>query len=279
MKRWQRWIAILAVMVATVYVFLVGLVWWKQDSLVFQGTQGYIDLPETHGLQHEDITLDVESGTMVRGWYVHAAGFPRATVLYFHGNGGNVSSYLGFIRRFADAGFDSFSIDYEGYGESTGHTTEANAYRDAAAAWSWLTGNRGVDPKHLVIWGFSLGGGVATQLAETHAPGALVLQSTFTSIPDVGAKAFAWIPVHLITHNLFNNLERMPRIHAPVLIAHGRADQLIPFEMGQHLFAAANPPKAFIELNGGHNGGLLQTPSIWNDVMKFFEEAGVISLK
>jgi hypothetical protein len=258
-----------------VYLLLVAWVWWIQDSLVFEAARGYADLPESRGLKHEDVTLDVANNGSVRGWFVHAVGTPQATILYLHGNGGDLSSYLTDISQFAKAGFDSFSIDYEGYGESSGRPSEANMYRDAAAAWSWLTTQRGVPSQHLAIWGFSLGGGVATQLAETHTPEALVLQSTFTSLPDVGALRFFWLPAHLLSHTFFNNLERMPKIDAPVLIAHSRTDQIVPFEMGRRLFAAANEPKVFRELTDGHDG-LAATPSIWNDVLEFFTEAGVI---
>jgi pimeloyl-ACP methyl ester carboxylesterase len=266
----------MAVAAVALYTAIIVFVWWSQDSIVFEGTRGYTDLPENHGLQREDINLEVEPGAMVRGWFVHAVGPPHATILYLHGNGGNVSTYLGMIRQFAEAGFDSFSIDYEGYGESTGHASEASAYRDANAAWLWLTDNRGVNPRHLAIWGYSLGGGVATQLAEVHTPGAVVLQSTFTSIPDVGAERLYWLPARPLVHTFFNNLDRMPKIHAPIFVAHGRADRVIPFEMGQHLFAAANPPKIFGELKGGHGDGLTAPLSIWNDVLKFLEQSGVV---
>jgi fermentation-respiration switch protein FrsA (DUF1100 family) len=267
--------AILTCIAAAVYLLLVGGVWWIQDSLVFQPTHGYTDLPESRGLRHEDVALDIAKNITVRGWFVHAVGTPQATILYLHGNGGDLSSYMTDISQLAKNGFDSLSIDYEGYGASSGRPSEANTYRDAAAAWTWLTTQRGLPSGHMAIWGYSLGGGVATQLAEAHAPGALVLQSTFTSLPDVGALRFYWLPVHLITHNFFESLARMSKIHTPVFIAHSRTDEIVPFEMGRRLFAAANEPKVFRELNGGHNG-LAATPSIWNDVLKFFTEAGVI---
>jgi uncharacterized protein len=279
LKRPLRLAAILTCIAAAVYLVLVGCVWWIQDSLVFQPTRGYADLPESRGLKHEDVALAIANNVTVRGWFVHALGAPQATILYLHGNGGDLSSYLTDISQLAKAGFDSLSIDYEGYGESSGHPSEANTYRDAAAAWSWLTTQRGVPSEHLAIWGFSLGGAVATQLAETYTPGALVLQSTFTSLPDVGALRFYWLPAHLITHNFFASLERMSKIHAPVFIAHSRTDKIVPFEMGRRLFAVANEPKVFRELTGGHINGLAATPSIWNDVLKFFTEAGVIEAR
>ena len=277
MKRKARRIAIILGLGASVAYFgMVGLVWWIQDSLVFAPTRGYTQLPETHGLEHEDVILEVAPGISVKGWFVRARGTPRATILYFHGSGGNLSSYMSFISQSAESGFDSFAIDYEGYGDSDGTPSEAAIYRDADAAWQWLTKTRGVDPKRVAIWGFSLGSGVATYCAERYDPGALVLQSGFTTIPDVGARIYFWLPIHRIAKTWFNNLERMPNIHVPLLIAHGREDLLIPFTMGEQLYAAANMPKKFVELNGGHNDGLDETPRLWSDVTELLQQAGVL---
>ena len=256
------------------YIAATGFIWWRQDSLVFGPSAEYHSLPDGQGLVYEDVDIEVVPGTNIRGWFVHALAEPRGAILYFHGNGGNLSSNLSRIRSFADEGFDSFSIDYEGYGASDGVPSEANLYRDADAAWEWLTKTKGVDPQQIVVWGHSLGGGVASWCAARQKPRMVVLESTFTSIPDLGAQIYPVLPIRLIAHNIFANLERVQAIRAPILIAHSKDDGVIPFEMGQALFRAANEPKRFVELGGNHNNGFVSTPSAWKEMKEFFENAG-----
>jgi alpha-beta hydrolase superfamily lysophospholipase len=255
------------------YLGLTGLLWWAQDALVFLPSTEYVDLPQHRGLVHEEVDIDVASDTKIRGWFVRAFGVPHGTILYFHGNAGNLSTNLSHIRRFAEEGFDSFSIDYEGYGASDGVASESNFYRDADAAWEWLTETKGVEPENIMIWGHSLGGGAATWCASRHTPRMVVLESTFTSMPDMGAHIYWWLPVRLISHNFFANLERVPAIQASILIAHGKGDELIPFEMGEDLFQGANEPKRFVELDGGHNNGFVSTPRAWKEMKALFAEA------
>jgi fermentation-respiration switch protein FrsA (DUF1100 family) len=194
--------------------------------------------------------------------------------LYFHGTGSNLSSNLSRIRSFADQGFDSFSIDYEGFGASDGKPSEANLYRDADAAWEWLTRKKGVDPRQILVWGHSLGGGVASWCASKHNPRMVLLDSTFTSIPELGSHIYPILPVRYIAHNIFGNLERVAAIRSPILVAHSRNDEVIPFEMGKALFSAAKEPKRFVELEGNHNDGFASTPSAWAEMREFFENAG-----
>lgn len=256
------------------YIGVTGLIWWRQDSLVFRPTAEYFSLPDSQGLVHEDVDIEVAAGTKIRGWFVRAIGERRGTILYFHGNGGNLSSNLTRIHSFAEEGFDSFSIDYEGYGASDGKPSEANLYRDADAAWDWLTKTKGVDPKQIAIWGHSLGGATAAWCASRQNPRIVLLDSTFTSMPEMGAKIYPVLPIKLIAHNIFDNLERVQQIRVPILIANGRDDGLVPFEMGQELFRAANHPKRFVELAGDHGNGFESTPAAWKEMKELFEAAG-----
>jgi alpha-beta hydrolase superfamily lysophospholipase len=274
MKNRPRKIVFTLVRVAAIsYVAITGLIWWTQDWLVFRPSVESPIFPESEGLSHEDIAIEVIPGTKIRGWFVPAPKERRGTILYFHGNGGNLSSILSRIRSFAEQGFDSFSIDYEGYGASDGAPSEANLYRDAEAAWEWLTKERGVEPDQIVVWGHSLGGAVAIWCASKHTPRMVLLDSTFTSMPAMGAHIYPIFPIRLIAHNIFDNQERVQKIHVPILIAHSKDDGLIPFEMGQELFSAANEPKRFVELQGNHNDGFESTPAAWKAMIEVFENA------
>jgi len=282
MISWKKWLrrTVVVAVAATLglYLVLAGLLWWKQDSLVFVPSREYRVLPESQGLSHDDVDIEVEPGTRIRGWFVPAQGTSSGAVLYFHGNGGNLSSYFPRIAPFAAAGLDTFAVDYEGYGASGGAPSEANLYRDADAAWAWLTKSKGIDAGHIVIWGYSLGGGVATWCASKHTPRAVILESTFTSIPDVGAQIYPWLPVRLIAHSHFANSSRVTSIKSPVLFGHGKKDTLIPFEMSVELHRLAGEPKTFVEMDGGHDDGLVKHAETWSTVKKFLEDAGFLGL-
>jgi len=148
-------------------------------------------------------------------------------------------------------------VDYRGYGQSEGRISEQGTYLDAEAAWRYLVEQRGVSPEEIIIFGRSLGGGVATWLAGVHPPRALILESTFTSVPDIGAGQFPFVPVRWLARIHYNSLERLRQIHVPVLIIHSPDDTTIPYSHGERLFEAANEPKEFLEIQGGHNEGFI----------------------
>lgn len=266
------------------YLVVVTLLWWKQDALLYFPERDYVALPERSGLRHEDVRLVTADGAHIHGWFLPAGDGrgkeersrpARASVLYFHGNGGNVSNSLFFLGELHDAGFETLAVEYHGYADSEGRPSEANLYRDADAAWEWMTKVHGVEGTRVVVWGHSLGTGVATYLAERQRPGALVLESPFTSVPDVGAAAYRWLPVHVLASSVFPNRARVARIECPVLVAHSPTDEVIPYAMGKAVFAAAREPKRFLELRGGHNDGFDATPGVWDAVDEFLVSAGM----
>jgi fermentation-respiration switch protein FrsA (DUF1100 family) len=152
-------------------------------------------------------------------------------------------------------GFAVLVFDYRGYGRSEGEPKEDGIYRDAEAAWNYLVNDRGFTPSQIVLHGRSLGGGVASYLAAEHKAAALILESTFTSIPAMGAKVFPIFPVKLLSNIYYNTEKRLPAIEAPILVIHSRTDEMIPYEHGQKLFKESKEPKAFVEINGSHNSG------------------------
>jgi fermentation-respiration switch protein FrsA (DUF1100 family) len=146
------------------------------------------------------------------------------------------------------------SFDYRSYGASDdGPLDEEGLYRDARAVYDWMTGPRGIDPQHIIIYGHSLGGGVATHLAANVEAAGLVLEGAFTSVPDVGAARFPWMPVRLLASERFASLARLDSIAMPKLFMHASDDGVIPYEFGQRLFAAAPAPKEFVSMTGGHD--------------------------
>ena len=260
---------------AIVYAVVVLLVFVFQQHLVYlpQVARELVATPRAANLDFEEVQLRTEDGETLHGWWVPAQ-TARGAVLILHGNAGNISHRVEYLTMFNSLGYASLIIDYRGYGRSSGSPTEEGTYRDAEAAWRHLTEARGLKPRDIVIVGESLGGGVAAWLASKHPPRALVLASTFKSVPDLGAQIYPWLPVRWLARIEYNNLDRVRQIAAPLLIAHSRNDDIIPFTHGEALYAAAHEPKQFLVLSGGHNDSFLFMRREWvRAVGAFLERA------
>ncbi|REJ91653.1 MAG: alpha/beta hydrolase [Planctomycetota bacterium] len=206
------------------------------------------------GLGQEDAWFTAEDGTRLHGWFLEHKN-PRAVVLFAHGNAGHLAHRAESLRILRDRhGLSAMCFDYRGYGRSDGKPSENGLLMDARAARKWLAERTGVAETDIVLMGRSLGGGVVTELAAEDGARGLVLASTFTSLPDVGAEHVPWLSPRVVMVNRFNSVEAIERYNGPVLISHGDADELIPFEQGERLFAAAPGPKEFVRIpGGGHN--------------------------
>lgn len=239
------------------YGAITGLAFAFQDHLLFQPSSRLIATPEDVGLDFETVHLDTEDGETLHGWWIPAADVSQGTLLFFHGNAGNISGRIESVQQFHELGLNVLIVDYRGYGRSTGSPSEEGVYRDATACWQYLTETRGVAPEDIVIFGRSLGAGPATWLAVQEQAGVVILESPFTSVPDIGAHHYSFLPVRALATNEFPNEERVGEIDAPVLVIHSRADRVVPFEQGQRVYEAASEPKQFLEIQGGHNDGFL----------------------
>ncbi len=254
-----------AVILLLVFLFQPRLVYFPQVAHEVGAT------PLAAGHAYEEVHLTTADGVKVHGWWVPVAK-ARGAVLLMHGNAGNISHRLGYLSLFQRLGYSVLLFDYRGYGKSGGRPDEEGTYRDAEAAWRHLTDARKVPPADIVMVGESLGGGVATWLALKYPPRALILASTFTSAPDLGARIYPWLPVRLLARVNYDNRARMPDIHVPVLIAHSRDDEVVPFKHGEALFAVAQAPKEFLVLAGGHNDGFIFKREVWSAAVGAFLE-------
>jgi fermentation-respiration switch protein FrsA (DUF1100 family) len=260
---------------AVAYAAVLGLVYLFQSRLVYFPTTGnYSVTPQVHGLDFEVVQIATADGEQLAAWWIPAPtpALARGTVLLLHGNAGDISHRIDYALMFFGLGYNTLLVDYRGYGKSTGTPSEEGTYRDAEAGWQWLTGKRGIKASEIVVFGESLGGGAASWLAAQHAPGVLVLASTFTSIPDLGAGVYPWLPVRWLARIHYNNLANLERLRAPLLIAHSRDDDIIPFAHGERLYAAAREPKAFLTLSGGHNEGFVFARADWVKALAAFLE-------
>jgi uncharacterized protein len=223
------------------------------------------------GRPFEEVTVTTSDGLKLHGWF-----FPSATnsvrlgevVLYCHGNGGNIGHRLGACAALLETGVNVLLFDYRGYGRSEGRPTEEGTYLDAQAAYRWLT-QRGFAPAHILAFGESLGGAVAVELALRERLCGIVLQSSFTSIPDVGAELFPWLPVRWLATIHYNSRAKLEKVRVPVMVMHSRSDRLVGFSHAQANFASANEPKLLWELAGDHNDSLSDRKKFVEGVEKF----------
>ena len=209
---------------------------------------------QPRGFSFEDAWFRSADGVRLHGWYLpHER--PRAVVLFCHGNGGNVAHWAGVLRILKEqVGAAVLGFDYRGYGRSEGKPGEAGVYADARAARAWLAGRAGIPEKRVVLMGRSLGGAVAVDLAASDGARGLVLESTFTSIPEVAADRYPLLPATLLMPMQFNSLAKIRKYRGPLLQSHGDADRVVPYKLGRKLFDAANEPKQFVTIRrGDHN--------------------------
>ena len=225
--------------------------------------------PAAFGLPFENVHLLAADGTRLHGWFVRASS-PRGTLLFSHGNAGNIGHRLDSIRQLHSLGLNVLIYDYRGFGESEGKPSEAGTYLDAKAAWDYLLEERMIAPQEIVIFGRSLGAAIAAELASQNPSAGVILESAFTSVPDMAASIYPWLPVRLLSRYQYNNLEKVARITSPLLLVHSRGDEIVPYDHGERLFAQANEPKQFLELSGGHNDGNHVSHDIYMETLQRF---------
>lgn len=257
----KRMITLVSVLLIT-YAVLVLLIFGIQDRLVYFPTRDLVATPRTIGIDYEDVWLTTEDGVRLHAWFIPTPG-ARLTVLHFHGNGGNISHRLERIKLFGALNLNVFLFDYRGYGQSGGRPNEEGMYRDARSAWGYLVKTRLLSPSSIVLHGESLGGAVAVQLASEQTPAAVIVESSFSSIKDLGAEVYPWLPVRWISRFDYSSKDRLTNVHSPILIVHSRDDELVPFHHGETLFAAAAEPKQFLEIHGSHNAGFTYSDKVY----------------
>ena len=250
---------------AMTYGGLALLLFLFQPSLVYYPEIGreIAATPQQASLPYEDVRLVTADGVALHGWFVPAGNPARGTVLFLHGNAGNISHRLDSLQMFHRLGYNTLIVDYRGYGKSAGKPDEQGTYRDATAAWDYLTQTRIIPPARIVLFGESLGGAVAAWLASRQAPAALVIASGFTSVPDLAADLYPLLPVRWLSRFSYDTRAFLQASSVPVFIAHSPGDDIIPFRHGRALYEAAPGPKRFLELAGGHNTGFIFMRETW----------------
>ena len=264
-------------LVAVAIVLFLGLLWLGQRRLIYFPSRTVLD-PKLLGLARiEEVSFTAADGVALTGWYLPAAGKPRdLSALVCHGNAGNVSDRTHLITALSGAGLDTLVFDYRDYGKSGDATpTEDGLYADGRAALAWLEQTTGRPAARTVLYGESLGCAVCVELARGQPPYALVLDSPFTSLPDAAAASNPWLPVRLLLRDRFDSLSKIGALHVPLLVMHGTADTVVPFEQGRKLAEAAGGPHQLIAVEGAdHNEVWMDAQARRKDVVAFLDGIG-----
>ncbi len=252
---WRRGLR-LAGMATACYGGVLLVLMLLENWLLFHPVRATQDWQRPPNARVQDVFLHTSEGVRIHAWWCPTPQWQpeQGAMLYCHGNAGNLSHRADGIARWQQLDTAVLIFDYPGYGRSEGSPSEVGCYAAGTAAYDWLVQTQQVPPERIVLYGGSLGGGVAVDLARQRPHRALVLVSTFTSIPDMAQQLYPWLPGRWLVRNRFDNLAKIGACTRPVFIAHGTADGLVPYAHGERLFAAANDPKQFLCMEGcGHN--------------------------
>jgi len=255
-----------------VYIGMSLLVLLRQSRYVYYPDRHVDMTPDMLGMAFEDIKLKAEDGETIGAWFVPAPAEKNMglTVLFSHGNAGDIGDRVGSVKTFHDMGMSVLIYDYRGYGTSSGRPTEVGTYLDVMAAWRHLVDDRQVPKERIVLFGRSLGGSVAAWLAVREEPAALVIESAFTSAKDMASRLFPYLPIRLLCRFKYNTVAAVKDVKCPVLVAHGRQDTTIPFKHGERIYEAANQPKLFVEMIGDHNDGGMDIDKSYQQALSDF---------
>ncbi|HEX2896984.1 MAG TPA: alpha/beta hydrolase [candidate division Zixibacteria bacterium] len=247
------WVLILAVVIF--YSIVCVYIYISQDKMIYYPTDDVALTPEQVNLEYEEIFVKAGQLDSVCAWF-----FPKdinyltnKVILFADGNAGNMSYRLESIIFMNKLGANVLMFDYRGYWKSSGKPSETATYEDARACYDWLIQVKGFKPENIVIFGRSLGGAVAIDLATKVKCGGLIVESSFTSAPEMAAHVFPFFPVRSLSKYKYDSIKKIKNVNCPVLVTHSPDDEIIPFKMGQILFDEAKEPKTFVQISGGHN--------------------------
>ena len=252
---------------------LVAFALWlmlREEAMIYYPSREIQETPAHRGWKFDETWLTATDGARLNGWFVPSEKESRLTVLFLHGNAGNISYRLDKLAILRDLGANVFIIDYRGYGRSEGKPNEPGTYLDAQAAYEHLTKRLSLEPGGIVVYGESLGSAVAVDLASRTSVGGVIIEEAFTSIADVGQRMYPFLPVRWLVRNKYDSLSMIGRINAPLLIFHSRDDEYFSMRHAERLLAAAREPKRLVVLRGGHNDAFLVSEQIYRDALKQF---------
>ena len=251
------------------YAGLCLVLYLFQRRLIYLPSRGEGGSPHDLGLTHESVTIESGDDERIHAWWVpHPTA--RGTALFCHGNAGNLTHRLQTVEIAHRLRLNILLFDYRGYGKSEGTPSEQALRADVHAAWNYLVETRAARPKSITLWGRSLGGAVAASLTEDVTPAGIIVESSFTSLPDMAQRRFPWLPARYLCRDELDAARRLASCSVPKLILHSPDDDIVPFSMGEELMRVAAEPKRFVRLRGDHNNGFIESGDIYIDALDRF---------
>jgi len=235
-----------------IYIGIAAWILAFEDQHIYFPDAAMLHTPADANLPFTEHRFNTPDGVSLYAWWMPVPG-SRYTVLHFHGNMGNISHRLHIYKRWHTMGLNVFAVEYRGFGKSSGQPSEHGLYEDASAGWRYLTGKLGIPPARVIIAGRSLGCAIAADLAGKVRHAGTVLETPFTSIPDMAGTMYPWLPLSLLAHTQMNTLAKVRAIRGPLLLINAGDDRIVPPSMTEELFAVAHEPKTLRTLEGGHN--------------------------
>lgn len=254
MRALRRWLLRLSTAAIVAYGIVLAILFFSQRALLYPAGTAPPNIGDA-GLAGlvDAVRVTTADGLQLLAWYRPPRSTTGAAIIYFHGNGGTIANRARVVRPFIDAGYGLLMLEYRGYGGNPGHPTEDGLYADARAALAFIDAE-GIGIERQILYGESLGTGVAVQMAMERDAGALVLASPFTSVADVARGAFPLVPVDWLLRDRYESIAKVGRLHVPILVLHGERDLTIPVHLGRTLYAAAAEPKSLHLISeAGHN--------------------------
>ena len=274
MKMWLT----LAITLVGGFLFIMAYLYLNQKNMVFFPTARLDITPDEIGLAYDDVRINVSDRESIHAWHFPPSDNPDGaarTVIFCHGNGGNISHRLETVQFLLSLGAGVLLFDYRGYGQSDGSPTESNCYADARACYDWLLEVHRLSPDQIIVFGRSLGGAVAVDLASNVPCAGLIVESSFTSAADMGRKMFPFLPIKLILRYRFDSADKLDRVGCPILVTHSADDEIIPFDLGRALYERSPQPKRFLDIYGGHNErGYLNDSTYREAIREMLETSG-----
>jgi len=245
----------ISLLILIVSIFIFAYLRYFEKKGIYYPTKTIVFDPANSGLKYEDVFFETEDNLRLNGWFVPTEN-PRGTLIFCHGNAGNISHRIEIIEIFNRLKLNVFIFDYRGYGKSQGTPSEEGLYQDAQAAYKYLLSRKDINKEAILVYGKSIGANVAIDLVSKVSTACLISESGFTSAYDMGKKMFPYLPIKWIITVKYDALEKIKNITIPKLIIHSKEDEIVPFKLGERLFEAASPPKEFYQMRGTHNEAL-----------------------
>lgn len=256
----------------SVIAFILFVKYLERVSVFFPDKE-MVFTPKGISLDYEDVFFETSDHVVLHGWLIPHDD-PRATLLFFHGNAGNISHRMSKISLFHRLGLNVFIVNYRGYGKSSGQPTEQGLYKDAVAAFDYLLGRSDIDPHGIIVYGESLGGVIAIDLATKRQVSGLIVDSSFSSATDMAKTIYPFVPSFLLSIKM-DSLSKVGLLDMPKIFFHSPEDDIVPFALGSKLFVSAREPKEFVHLRGDHNTGYETSGEImFQTIRRFLDQKG-----